>query len=155
MGVSKERLKTDLAAALRARDDLAKTTIRALLAAIKAEETSGNEQRELSDAEELAVLGKEERRRRESAATYAEAGRSDLASHEQSEAELISTYLPRPLDEDEIRELVAALVQALRDGGETPSMRQMGQVVRAVNEQAAGRADGATVARIAKAALTS
>ena len=79
MGASKERLKTDLAAALRARDEAAKTNIRSLLAAIGNEEVAGEVARSLSDAEEVAVITKEQRKRKDSAETYAQAGRQDLA----------------------------------------------------------------------------
>lgn len=153
MGASKERLRADLATALRAKDALAKTTIRSLLAAISTEEVAGDEPRALSEAEELKIITKEQRKRQDSAATYAEAGREELASQENAEAEFIATYLPQPLTADELQALVDAEVQAVRDAGETPSMKQMGGIVKAVNAHAAGRADGGTVAGLVKKAL--
>ncbi|MCC2592773.1 GatB/YqeY domain-containing protein [Tessaracoccus sp. OS52] len=153
MGASKERLRTDLAAALRAKDELAKTNIRALLAAIGHEEVAGDVARELSDEEELAVITREQRKRRDSAQTYADAGRKDLADNETAEAEFIARYLPQPLTDAELQALVDEEVQALRDGGDSPTMKQMGSIVKAVNVRAAGRADGATVARLVRAAL--
>lgn len=154
MGASKERLRVDLAAALRAKDESAKTNIRSLMAAIANEEVAGEAARQLSDAEEIAVITREQRKRRDSAETYAEAGRQDLADRETSEAEFIARYLPQPLTPDELRALVDAEVQAVRDAGESPSMKQMGGIVRAVNAKAVGRADGATVAALVRAALT-
>lgn len=154
MGASKERLRADLATALRAKDDVAKTTIRSLLAAISSEEVAGTEPRELSDAEEIKVVTREQRKRRDSAETYADAGRQELADKENVEAEFIAAYLPQPLTEDELQALVDAEVQAVRDSGETPSMKQMGAIVKAVNAQAAGRADGGTVAALVRKALS-
>lgn len=153
MGASKERLRADLATALRAKDAVAKTTIRSLLAAISTEEVAGDEPRALSDAEELKIITKEQRKRRDSAETYADAGRQELADQENTEAEFIAAYLPQPLTTDELQTLVDAEVQAVRDTGETPSMKQMGGIVKAVNARAAGRADGGTVAGMVKKAL--
>lgn len=154
MGASKERLKTDLAAALRARDEAAKTNIRSLLAAIGNEEVAGEVARSLSDAEEIAVITREQRKRKDSAETYAQAGRQDLADKEQSEADFIATYLPLPLTDQELQELVDAEVRAVRAAGESPSMKHMGATVKAVNAKAAGRADGAKVAALVRSALT-
>lgn len=154
MGAHKERLKKDLAQALRARDDLAKTTIRSLLAAIGTQEVAGATARELSDDEELAVIAREQRHRNDSASTYAEAGRTDLSDQEEAEAEFIARYLPTPLTDEELTAMVDAQVQALRDSGEAPSMKHMGQVIKAVNAEASGRADGGTVAKLVRAALS-
>lgn len=154
MGASKERLRTDLAAALRAKDEAAKTNIRSLLAAIGNEEVAGEVARSLSDAEEIAVITREQRKRKDSAETYAEAGRRDLADKEQSEADFIAAYLPLPLTDRELQDLVEAEVRAVRDSGESPSMKHMGTTVKAVNAKAAGRADGARVAALVRAALT-
>lgn len=155
MGASKERLKADLAGALRAKDELAKTNIRSLLGAIGNEEVAGDTARQLSDDEELKVITREQRKRKDSAETYAEAGRHDLADRENAEAEFISAYLPRPLTADELQALVDAEVAKVTDAGETPSMKHMGGIVRAVNQVAAGRADGATVAQLVRSALSS
>lgn len=153
MGASKERLRADLAVAMRAKDTVGKTTIRSLLAAIATEEVAGDEPRTLSDAEELKVITREQRKRRESAETYADAGRQELADQENAEADFISAYLPQPLTADELQAIVDAEVQAVRDAGDTPSMKHMGGIVKAVNARAAGRADGGTVAGLVKKAL--
>ncbi len=154
MAATKDQLKRDLTAALRAKDEHAKTTIRMMMAAISVEETAGRQARELDDAEELAVLTKEMRKRRDSASTYAQAGRQDLAERESSEAEFIAGYLPAPLSEEELDGIVAQEVDRIRDSGVVPSMRNMGAVVGAVNARAAGRADGAVVAAKVKERLT-
>lgn len=149
MGTYKDRLKTDLAAALRAKDEAAKGNIRMLLAAITNAEVAGATAKQLSDVEELAVLTREHRQRKDSAQTYADAGRSDLADKETSEAEFIATYLPTPLTDDELKAIVAEEIAAF----EAPTMKQMGQIVKAVNARAAGRAEGKTVATLVRAAL--
>ncbi len=155
MGSTKQQLKSDLADALRARDEFAKSNIRMLMAAITTEEVAGDSPRELSDAEELDVVAKEQRKRRDSAATYADAGRSDLADKEAAEAEYMARYLPVPLTGDEVEALVAEEVAALRATGETPSMKHMGGLVKAVNARAAGRAEGKVVAGLVRSALNS
>lgn len=150
MSATKERLKKDLAAALRAKDEAAKTTIRMLLAAITVEEVAGDTARELNDAEELAVVTKEARKRRDAAQTYADAGRQDLAEKESSEAEFIATYLPAPLTAGELTALVDAEIAAL---DEPPTMKQMGALVKAVSAKAEGRAEGKAIAAQVRARL--
>ncbi|MHA6525184.1 GatB/YqeY domain-containing protein [Tessaracoccus sp. G1721] len=150
MGATKDRLKRDLAAALRAKDEAAKTTIRMVMAAIGVEEVAGATARELSDAEELAVVAREMRKRRESAATYAEAGREDLAGRETSEAEFIAGYLPTPLTHQQLEQMVDEEVGRL---GETPTMKHMGSLVKAVTARAEGRAEGKTIASLVRARL--
>lgn len=154
MGATKDRLKTDLAAALRAKDEAAKSNIRMMMAAISFEEVAGDTPRALSDAEELAVINKELRKRKDSAETYAAAGRPELAAKESSEAEFIATYLPAPLTETELQAIVDEEVAALAAAGEEPGMKHMGRLVKAVNARADGRADGGTVAARVRAALT-
>lgn len=155
MAATKDRLKRDLAAALRAKDEPAKSTIRMMMAAITTEEVAGASPRELSDAEEITVLTKEMRKRRESATTYADAGREDLATKEAGEADFILDYLPAPLTEEELEAIVADEVQKVRDAGDEPTMKHMGALVRAVNARAAGRADGGSVAAKVRALLSS
>lgn len=153
MGSTKTQLKHDLADALRAKDEFAKSNIRMLMAAITVEEVSGASPRELSDPEELDVVAKEQRKRRDSASTYADAGRSDLADKESAEAEYMARYLPAPLTTDEVTALVAEEVAALRAAGESPTMKHMGALVKAVNARAAGRAEGKVVAGLVRGAL--
>ena len=152
MAATKTRLKAELARALRAKDEFSKSTIRMMLAAITVEEVAGKVARELSDAEELAIT-KERRKRLDSAATYAEAGRPELAEKEYAEADFIAGYLPAPLTDEELDALVAAEIAKVKADGQTPSMKHMGTVVKAVNAAAAGRAPGAEVAARVKAML--
>lgn len=154
MGAIKDRLRADLTAAMKARDEFAKSTIRMALGAIQYAETSGDIARDLSEAEEIAVLTKEQRSRAESAETYAAAGRTELATKEAAEAEYLARYLPQPLTEDELVTIVDAQVAAVAaELGSQPTMKQMGAIVRSVNEQVAGRADGKTVATLVRQRL--
>lgn len=154
MAQIRNQLRADLTAAMKARDEFAKSTIRMALGAIQYAEVAGDEARELSDAEETAIITKEQRSRSESAQTYADAGRPELAAKEAAEAEFLARYLPQPLTEFELVEIVdAQMAAAEADLGEKPTMKQIGAIVRAVNEQVAGRADGKTVAGLVKARL--
>lgn len=154
MATIKDRLRADLTAAMKARDEFAKSTIRMALGAIQYAEVAGDEARGLSEAEEIAVITKEQRSRSESAETYAAAGRPELAEKEAAEADFLARYLPQPLSEDELVAIVdARMAAAEAELGAKPTMKQMGAIVRAVNEEVAGRADGKTVAGLVKARL--
>ena len=97
----------------------------------------------------MAVLGKEAKKRREAAEAYAEAGRDELAENEEAELAVLDGYLPSQLGEDEIERLVDA---AITQTGAS-SMREMGQVMKVVQPQVAGRADGAKVAALVRSKL--
>jgi len=148
------RLKADLVTAIKGGDDQAKAALRMAISALQNAEVAGEAVRALSEDEEIAVLRREVKTRRESAETYAAAGRPELAANETAEADYLSRYLPQPLTSDELTALVDAQVAALTaERGAAPTMKDMGALVRAVNEQAAGRADGGTVAALVRARL--
>jgi len=150
----KARLRADLTTAMKARDTLTTGTLRLALAAITTAEVSGTTAKELTDAEVMAVLNKEVRKRAEAAEAFAGAGRSEQAAKEEAEAAVLTGYLPKPLTDDEIGVLVGAAVQevATSTGGPV-TMRQMGLVIKQVQAAAAGRADGARISAAVKAAL--
>lgn len=152
MAAVKDQLKAELKVAMKNRDTARLTVLRAVLAAITNEEVSGSAAHELTDQQEMQVLTKQVRQRRESAAEYEKAGRQDLADTETAEAEMLQAYLPAPLTEDEVKALVDAEIAAL---DEPPTMKQMGQLVQAVNAKAAGRAEGKLVASLVRAAINS
>jgi len=148
-------LKADLTAAMKAGDTLAKGTLRMAITAIQNAEVAGESARALSETEELAVLTREVKTRRDSAETYAGAGRPDRAAQETAEADFLARYLPAPLTPGEIAGLIDdAIARHTADTGAAPTMRDMGALVRAVNAAAAGRADGAAVAQAVKATLS-
>ena len=100
MAELKARLRTDLTAAMKSRDTLRTATLRMVLAAVQTEEVSGKQAHELSDAEVLAVLTREAKKRGEAAQIYTSNGRGELAANERAEAAVIEEYLPTQLDDD-------------------------------------------------------
>ena len=146
----KEKLQNDLTDAMRSRDELRSSTIRMVLTAIKNEEVSGKEARELSDSEIITVLSREAKKRREAAEAFEQAGANDRAATEKAEGGVIAEYLPKQLSESEIKDLIAAAIK--ESGAATPA--QMGQVMKALQPKIAGKADGGTVSALVKAALT-
>ncbi len=154
MGVIKDQLRADLTAAMKNRDEFAKSTLRMALAAIQYAEVAGDEACELSEADEIKLLAKEAKNREETAATYAEAGREELADKESKEAAFLRRYLPQPLSEEELGAIVKTEIEAMSLSlGDKPSMKNMGAIVKAVNAKTAGRADGKTVAQMVRAHL--
>ncbi|GAB3702768.1 GatB/YqeY domain-containing protein [Mariniluteicoccus flavus] len=150
MAELKDRLRADMTAAMKAKEKETTKVLRAMLSAFQTEEVSGDAAHELTADQELAIVTKQVRQRRDSADEYAKGGRQDLADVELAEAEILQAYLPAPLTDAELAELVDAEVAA---AGPDASMKQMGQIVRAVNEKAKGRADGGTVAAAVKQRL--
>jgi len=142
MAELKERLRTDLSAAMRARDQVRMRTLRSALTAITNEEVAGHAARELSDDEVLKVLAKEAKKRREAADAFGSAGRAEQAAAEQAEGVVLAGYLPAQLDDGELTRMVAA---AIAETGAT-GMPGIGQVMKTVTPRIAGRAEGARVA---------
>jgi uncharacterized protein YqeY len=154
MAELKDRLRTDLTIAMKSRHKLRTATLRMLLAAIRTEEVGGKESRELSDDEVIKVLSRESRKRGEAAEIYTQNGRGELAATEHAEARIIDEYLPTPLTEAEVADVVdTAIAQVAEQIGERPSMRQMGQVMKAATAIAAGKADGARLSEAVKTRL--
>jgi uncharacterized protein len=154
MAELKDRLRADLTTAMKTQDRLRTATLRMLLAAIQTEEVSGKQAHHLTDAEVVKVLAKESKKRGESAEIYTQNGRGELAANEHAEARIIDDYLPTPLTEDEVADVVdTAIAQVAEETGERPGMRQMGQVMKAATAIAAGKADGARLSAAVKARL--
>ena len=154
MAELKDRLRADLTTAMKSRDRLRTATLRMLLAALQNEEVAGKQSRVLSDAEVLKVLARESKKRGEAAEIYTQNGRGELAANEHAEARIIDEYLPTPLTEAEVADVVdTAIAQVAEDLGERPSVRQMGQVMKAATAIAAGKADGARLSAAVKARL--
>lgn len=154
MAAIKDRLKQELVAALKAHDDLRKSTVRMALAAIANEEVAGKVARELSEAEEQAALTREVSKRKDSAEAYTSGNRPELAEKELAEAAILAEFLPEQLTEDELAAIVGEEVAAVAASlGSQPTMRQMGLVMKAVTPRITGRGDGKTAAALVKAAL--
>lgn len=144
MSQLKDRIKTDLTASMKARDEVRSSTLRMVLAAITTAEKAGKEQRELTDDDVLGVLTSESKKRREAATAFEDGDRLEMAAKERAEAQVIADYLPEQLNADEIAALVASTIDELgvRDEG----MRAMGKVMGVLTPRVKGRADGAAVA---------
>jgi uncharacterized protein YqeY len=149
MSELKERLRADLTAALRARDELRLATLRMTLTMVKNEEVSGGEANELDDAGVLKVVAREAKKRRESAEAYDAGGRPELAERERAEGVILEEYLPAQLGDDELHALVSAAVTEV--GATSP--QQMGAVMKLVTPKVAGRAEGGRVAAEVKKQL--
>ena len=149
MDALETRLHDDLTTAIRARDEVTSATLRMALTAVKNEAVSGTEARELSDADVVVVLGREAKKRRESATAYDDAQRPELAARERAELAVLEGYLPAQLSDEELAALVAAAVA--ETGADSP--RQMGNVMKVLTPRIAGRADGGRVAAVVRGAL--
>jgi len=140
----KDRLRADLTAAIKDRDELRSSTLRMVLTAITNAEVAGKQSRELSDEDVVGVLGSEAKKRREAAEAFEQAGRTEMAAKERSEADVLADYLPTPLTEQEIADLVTSAIA--QTGAREDGMRAMGKVMGAISSQVKGRADGGVVA---------
>ncbi|MDR2987543.1 MAG: GatB/YqeY domain-containing protein [Nocardiopsaceae bacterium] len=142
MASLKDRIRADLTASMKDRDEVRTRTLRMVLTEISKEEVAGKSSRELDDAEIQRVLTREAKRRREAADAFRDAGRTEQATSELAEGEVLAQYLPAQLDDAGLTSLVAA---AIADAGAS-GPGAMGQVMKAVTPKVAGRAEGARVA---------
>lgn len=147
----KEQLRTDLTAAMKARDELRSSTLRMVLTAVTNAEVAGKEARTLTDEDVLGVLTSEAKKRREAADAFADAGREESAAKEQAEAAVIATYLPAQMSQSEIEDLVTRTIDEL--GVRAHGPRAMGRVMGVLTPQTKGRADGGAVAAVVKQQL--
>ena len=152
MSALKDQLQSDLVIAIKAHDEVTSSTIRMTLSAITNEEVAGKQARALSDDDVLTVLGREAKKRRESAEAFESADRPELAQRELLELDVLGRYLPEALSDDEVHVIVAAAVAEVAATGATGG-QAMGQVMKLVQPQVKGRADGGQVAGLVKSAL--
>ncbi|BFL73458.1 GatB/YqeY domain-containing protein [Corynebacterium marquesiae] len=154
MSELKETIRADLKTAMKAKEKQRTSAIRALLAAIQAEETNGS-RHELEDADILKVIAREIKKRRESAEVYEDNGRPELAEAELAEVPFFEAYQPRQLDESELKALVKeSIAEVEAENGEAPTMKQMGAVMKVANAKAAGQADGKRLSAEVKSQLS-
>jgi len=149
MGELKDRLKQDLTTSMKARDELRTSTLRMVLTAIGTEEVAGKSARTLSGEEELKVLAREAKKRREAAEAFRSGGADDRADRELAEEQVLGDYLPQQLSDAELTALVA---EALEESGAS-GPQAMGAVMKVVGPKVAGRAEGGRVAAAVRAAL--
>ncbi len=138
-----DTVKQDVASAMRAGEKERVGALRLVLSELQKAAKEGQ-------ADELAVLRRERKRRLESAAAFRDAGRAELAAGEEAEARLIEAYLPAELPDDDLRAIVAGAIAEI--GAQSP--KDMGQVMKAAMAVVDGRADGKRVSSLVREALT-
>ncbi len=146
-----QTIMADLKVAMRSKDEKALRSLRAIKAAIIIAKTSEGAGGEVSAEEEMKILQKLVKQRKDSLQIYQKQNRADLALTEEEEIEIIEKYLPKQLDAEAVKE---ALTQIIKELGAS-SMADMGKVMGLANQQLAGQADGKTINSIAKELLSS
>jgi hypothetical protein len=147
-----EQLQHDLTTAMKARDEVATSTLRMVRAAIVNAAVAGAEAIELTDDQVRDVLRSEVRRRSEAAELYAAAGRAESASKELAERSVIERYLPAAMGDDELDAIVAEeIARAAADGA--TGARATGAVIKAVRERVGTGVEGARIAAAVKASM--
>ncbi|MEY3131926.1 MAG: hypothetical protein RLZ29_263 [Actinomycetota bacterium] len=147
-----ERLQLDLTSAIKAGDDVAKSTLRMAIAAVKNAAVAGDEAVTLTDDQVVGVLQAEAKKRSEAADIYKGAGRGEAEAHERAELAILEKYLPARMSDAELQSIIAAEVAAAAAAGAT-GPKAMGQVVKAVRAKVGSAADGSQIAALVKAAL--
>jgi hypothetical protein len=138
----KDRLRADLNTAMRARDQVRLRALRMALTSITNEEVAGASARDLSDEEVVKVLTREAKKRREAAEAFGAAGRDEQAAAERAEGDVLATYLPAQLGDEELAALVGDAITETGAAGRNG----IGQVMKVLTPRLAGQADGARVA---------
>lgn len=144
-----EDLTTALKAAMKSKNQQALAALRAIKAEILLAQTESGSKEEITEEQEIKILSKLVKQRKDSAAIYTEQNRNDLAEPELAQAEIISQFLPAQLSEAEIEKVVVETIQKIGAEG----MKDMGKVMGIVNQQLAGQADGKTISTIVRAKL--
>lgn len=145
-----ENVMAALKEAMKAKDQTALTALRAVKSAILLAQTEAGAQAELSEDQELKILQKQVKQRRDSAAIFIAQGREDLAAPELAEAEVISQFLPVALSDEDVEKVVVRIIDEVGAQG----MKDMGKVMGLVSKELAGQADGKTISNIVKAKLS-
>ncbi|MEC3907090.1 GatB/YqeY domain-containing protein [Tamlana sp. 2201CG12-4] len=149
MGLQQEVMSA-LKDAMKAKDQTALTALRAVKSAILLAKTESGATEDLTDEQELKILQKQVKQRRDSAAIYIEQGREDLATPELAEADVIAQFLLEALSDEEIEKVVVATIDQIGAEG----MKDMGKVMGMVSKELAGQADGKTISSIVKTKLS-
>ncbi len=137
--------------AMKAKDQVALTSLRAVKAELLLAQTASGSKEELTEAEEIKLIQKLVKQRKDSAAIFSEQNRADLAEPELAQAAVIEQFLPEQLSEGEVEKIVLQVIESTGALG----MKDMGKVMAEVNKEVAGQADGKTISMIVKKALMS
>ncbi len=144
----KEQIKSDIKDAMRAKEVLKRDTLRNIQALIKQIEV--DERREVSDADVEKILLKYAKQREDAIVQFQEAKRDDLVAKDQEELRLVQSYLPEPMDDTELQNIISSIITTL---GAT-SMKDMGKVMGSAKEAVGSRADGGRINIIVKQLLS-
>ena len=143
------KIMDEMKAAMKSKDSVALESLRAVKSAILLAKTDAGANDELSEDEEIKILQKLVKQRKDSAAIFTQQGRADLAEPEIAQAAVIEKFLPEALSEEEIEKVVVAVIEQIGAEG----MKDMGKVMGLVSKELAGQADGKTISSIVKAKL--
>jgi uncharacterized protein YqeY len=143
----KDRIKNDIKEAMRAKDTAKRDTLRNLQAAIKQVEI--DERRELSDSDVEAILMKYAKQREDAKAQFASASRDDLVAKEEAELIIVKSYLPTPLSDEELKEILQNIITQVG----AISIKDMGKVMGKAKAEIGSRADGGRINKIVKEIL--
>ena len=143
-----DQLNQDMKAAMKAKDKAKLKTIRMLKASLQNEKLA--KQDDLTEQEELDILAREKKQRLDSLQEFKHAGRDDLVDEVEEELTIVAEYLPEPLSDNEVKEIVQSVIDSVNASG----MQDMGKVMGAVMPKVKGRADGNFVSEVVKAKLS-
>jgi len=144
------KITTALKEAMKSKNQMALTALRAIKSAILLHKTQKSSVGELSHEDELKILQKLVKQRKDSAAIYTGQGRNDLADPELKEAELIQQFLPKALSEDEVKEVIKSIIHEIGAEG----MKDMGKVMGMSTKKLMGKADGKMISTIVREFLS-
>ena len=145
-----DNVMTAMKEAMKAKDTNALTSLRAIKSAILLAQTESGAKQELSEEDEIKLLQKLVKQRKDSAAIFAEQGRDDLAQPELDQAAVIEQFLPEQLSEEEVEKVVEDIIAKTGADG----MKDMGKVMGMASKELAGKADGKTISNIVKSKLS-
>lgn len=144
------KIMEEMKAAMKAKDQIVLESLRAIKSAILLAQTETGAKQELSEEDEIKLLQKLVKQRKDSAAIYIEQGRTDLAAPETAQAAVIEKFLPAQLSEEEVAAIVSKIISDTGADG----MKDMGKVMGLAGKELAGKADGKTISTIVKQKLT-
>ena len=144
-------LTDEIKAAMRAKDSLKLEALRAIKSAVILEQTSVGGGDTLTEEQEIKLVQKLVKQRKDSAQIFRDQNRPDLAEPEEAQADIISQFLPEQLSEDEIKSIIQSIIEKTGASG----MKDMGKVMGMASKEMAGKADGKTISTIVKAELNS
>lgn len=142
-------IMTAMKAAMKAKNQTALAALRAVKSELLLAQTESGSKEEITEAEEIKILSKLVKQRKDSAAIFSKQNREDLAEPELAQAEVISQFLPEQLSEADVEAVVVATIAKVGAEG----MKDMGKVMGIVNQELSGKTDGKTISSIVKAKL--